>query len=202
MGTRKLHKNITQEEFINGYWYSLELKEFGKEIGVKNYSKLRKDELEKIIIHFIKTGKIIEKETIKSTVKINDKLSLDTIIKNYKNTRQTKEFILKETFKKKSDLKIKSGSIYWLNRWREDKINENIVITYEDLINEFIKLNLNKEKLPQIPSIKMNNFIMDYLKKEINSKRKEAINEWIKLKELNIPKDYKSWKLYVSKNNK
>jgi hypothetical protein len=46
----------------------------------------------------------------------------------------------------------------------------------------------------------MNNFIADYLKNEIGSKRKDAMDEWIKLKELNIPKDYKSWKLYILKN--
>ncbi|MDR1986976.1 MAG: hypothetical protein LBP88_08415 [Treponema sp.] len=46
----------------------------------------------------------------------------------------------------------------------------------------------------------MNNFIADYLKNEIGSKRKDAIDEWIRLKELNIPKDYKSWKLYILKN--
>jgi hypothetical protein len=201
METKKLHKNITQEEFTNGYWYSDELKQFGKEIGIKNYSKLRKDELEKIIIHFIKTG-IIKEETKKTIAKTPDELSLDTIIENYKNDKQTKEFILKESFKKKPELKIKSGSIYWLNRWREDKIKNGIKITYENLIDEFIKINFSKGKLPQIPSTKMNNFITDYLQNEINSKRKDAMNEWIKLKEINIPKDYKSWKLYVSKNSK
>ena len=40
----------------------------------------------------------------------------------------------------------------------------------------------------------MNNFIMNYLKNENDAKRKDAMNEWVKLKELNIPKDYKSWK--------
>jgi hypothetical protein len=200
MKTKKLHKNITTEEFLNGYWYSVELKVFGKEIGIKNCSKLRKDELEKIIIHFIRTGKIIKKETKKVNGKILDKLSPDTIIENYKNNKQTKGFILKEVSKKEPGLKIKSGSIYWLNRWREDKIKDDIKITYEDLINEFIKINSSEGNLSQIPSTKMNNFISDYLKNEINSKRKDAMDEWIKLKELNIPKDYKSWKLNVLKN--
>jgi hypothetical protein len=200
MRKRKLYKDITQEEFINGYWYNDELKKFSKEIGIKNYSKLRKDELEKIIIHFIKTGELKEIETEKSALKNLDKLSLDTVIENYKYNKQTKEFILIEMFRKEPELKIKSGAIYWLNRWREDKINHGIKISYGDLIDEFIKINLTKDKLPQIPSTKMNNFIMDYLKNEINSKRSDALNEWRKLKELNIPKNYNSWKLYVAKN--
>jgi hypothetical protein len=199
MKKQKLYIGITEEEFGNGYWYSDELKEFGKNIGVNNCSKLRKDELEKIIIHFINTGEVLQKETKKSTVNIPDKLSLDTIIENYKNNKQTKNFILEETFKKSPELKIKSGSIYWLNRWREENIENGIKINYEDLINEFIQLNLTKGKLPQIPSTKMNNFIMDYLKNEIGSKRKDAIDEWTKLKELNIPKDYNSWKEYMNK---
>jgi hypothetical protein len=202
MKKQKLYRNITQEEFINGYWYNDELKEFGKEIGIKNYSKLRKDQLEKIIIHFIRTGKLKEIEIKKSTPKTPDKLSLDTVIENYKYNKKTKEFILIEVFRKEPELKIKSGAIYWLNRWREDKINHGIKISYGDLIDEFININLNKDKLPQIPSTKMNNFIMDYLKNEIYSKRKDALNEWRKLKELNIQKDYKSWKLYVNKNKK
>ena len=199
MKREELHKNITQEEFINGYWYSTELKDFAKEIGIRNYLKLRKDELENIIICFIKTGKIEENDIKKSVSKTLDKLSLDTVIENYKNNKQTKEFILKETFKIKPHLKIKSGSSYWLNRWREGKTKNGIKIKYEDLINEFIKLNLCKGKLPQIPSTKMNNFIMDYLKNETNSKRKDAMEEWYKLKELDIPKDYGSWKKYTVK---
>jgi hypothetical protein len=199
MKKQKLYIGITEEEYVNGYWYSDELKEFCKNIGVNNCSKLRKDELDKIIIHFINTGEVLQKETKKSTVNIPDKLSLDTIIENYKNNKQTKKFILEETFKKLPELKIKSGSIYWLNRWREENIENGIKINYEDLINEFIKLNLTKGKLPQIPSTKMNNFIMDYLKNEIGSKRKNAMDEWIKLKELNIPKDYNSWKEYMNK---
>jgi hypothetical protein len=199
MKAKKLHKNITHEDFINGYWYSVELKEFAKEIGIKNYLKLRKDELEKIIIHFILTGKTKENDSKKIIAKKSDKLSLDTIIQNYKNNKETKEFILKETFKIKPDLKIKSGSSYWLNRWREDKTKNGIKIKYIDLIREFIKINLVEGKLPQIPSTKMNNFIMDYLENEVNSKRKDAMDEWYKLKELDIPKDYKSWKKYMEK---
>lgn len=198
MEKQKLYKGITEEEFVNQYWINDELKKFSKSIGVNNCSKLRKDELEKIIIHYIRTGKITYRGIKKINIKGSDKLELDTIIENYRNNRETKEFILKEVFKKKPGLIIKSGVKYWINRWREDKIYNGIRITYEDLINEFIKLNLVNGRLPQIPSTKMNNFIMDYLRNEINSKRKDAMAEWIKLKGLNILKDYKSWKEYVN----
>jgi hypothetical protein len=54
----KLTKKITAKKFDNGYWYAHELKSFAKEIGVQHTSKLRKDELEKIIKEFIRTGKV------------------------------------------------------------------------------------------------------------------------------------------------
>jgi hypothetical protein len=52
----------------------------------------------------------------------------------------------------------------------------------------------NIDRLPQIPSAKFNNFITDYLKNEKGKTRIDAIKAWGKLKEMNIPKDYNSWK--------
>jgi hypothetical protein len=198
MKIENLHKNMTQYEFVNRYWYIYELKELGKEIGIKNYFKLRKDELENIILHFIKTGKIKNEEIIKSKGKYLDKLSLKTIIENYTNNKQTKEFMIGESLKKYPELNIKSGAIYWINRWREEQVKKGIKITYEDLINEFVKINSGTNKLPRIPSTKYNNFIIDFLRNEKWEKRKDAIKEWFVLKELDIPKDYKSWKAYTN----
>jgi len=44
----KLTKNITEAEFDRSYWYVNEVKALGKEIGIINSSKLRKDELEQL----------------------------------------------------------------------------------------------------------------------------------------------------------
>lgn len=55
---KELSKNMTEKEFDNSYWYAKELKEFAKKIGVSNSSKLRKDELEPLIKHFLGTGQI------------------------------------------------------------------------------------------------------------------------------------------------
>jgi len=49
---------MTQAQFDNGYWYATEVKEFAKTIGIPSASKLRKDEMEKAIQVFLKTGKI------------------------------------------------------------------------------------------------------------------------------------------------
>ena len=48
----------------------------------------------------------------------------------------------------------------------------------------------------------MNNFITDYLKNENGSNKNNALSEWKILKELDIPKDYKSWKEFKNNNKK
>ena len=52
----KLTKNITEEEFDRGYWFADEVKTFAKEIRISYSNKLRKDELEELIKHYIRTG--------------------------------------------------------------------------------------------------------------------------------------------------
>ena len=54
----KLSKNMTVAEFDNGYWYATEIKGFADEIGIPHSNKLRKDELQKSIKVFLRTGKI------------------------------------------------------------------------------------------------------------------------------------------------
>ena len=54
----KLSKSMTVEQFDNGYWYALEIKAFADDIGIPAASKLRKDELEELIKHFLRTGSI------------------------------------------------------------------------------------------------------------------------------------------------
>ena len=90
---QKLHKNITTDEFINNYWYTTELKQFIKDIGVKNYRKLRKDEIENIIVEYIKYKKIPENvnNLNYNRCNINDILGLNSYIENYKNNKTTKE---------------------------------------------------------------------------------------------------------------
>jgi hypothetical protein len=196
MENKGIYKNISLEEFENNYWYSIQLKKFLKEIGLKNYGKLRKDEMESIIAKYIKYKEVevnICKKIENNKIDILDK---NEYVENFKNTKETWDFIIKELLKKNSKIKLKSGSKYWVNRWREKQINDGHKIKYKDLINEFYRLNMVEGKLPQIPSTKMNNFLMDYLNNEKGSKRKDAMKEWEILKNLEIKKDYKSWKEY------
>jgi SAP domain-containing new25 len=124
----KLTKNITEQQFENSYWYVEEIKAFAKEIGIANSSKLRKDELEKLIKEYIRTGKIGESnrkkivQTGKRDFELGLKLSLPII--NYTNNKQTKNFIEQEAHKINPAIKKKSGVSYRLNRWREEQITK------------------------------------------------------------------------------
>ena len=53
-----LSESTTETQFDNGYWYATELKDFAARIGVPSASRLRKDELEKTIRHFIRNREV------------------------------------------------------------------------------------------------------------------------------------------------
>jgi hypothetical protein len=123
----KLSKSMTAEEFVSGYWYAIEIKEFAGEIGISPVSGLRKDELESLILNFLRTGKKIAAPKRQMTSKVVSRdsqngLYFDQPIVRYTNNRETKGFILSEAAKINPDFKQKSGAMYRLNRWREDQI--------------------------------------------------------------------------------
>ncbi|MFZ1081859.1 MAG: SAP domain-containing protein [Candidatus Kryptoniota bacterium] len=200
MNRIKLSKSMTEGQFENGYWYADEIKGFAKEIGIPSFSKLRKDEIEKLIKHFLRTGETKSpSRKISSNRDVRDTqigLKIDLPIINYTNNKETKEFILKEAFKIDPKLKRKSGAGYWLNRWREEQTSQGMKMTYGDLVRQYVKLNQPDYSFPQIPSTKFNNFISIFLALEKHSTRDEALKAWEELKEFNIPKNYKAWKKY------
>ena len=199
-GKKILSKNMTIKEFDKGYWYVHEIRDFAKKIGIPNSSQLRKDELEELIKVYLTTGelkassrKMLKKTGLKD---IEKGLHLSLEIVNYTSNKETKKFILDEALKKVTELKIKSGVWYRLNRWRDEEMTLGSKITYGDLVNKFIELNQTKEKFEKIEVGRYINFLSDYLRHEKNATRDEAIIEWKKLKELDIKKDYQSWKKF------
>jgi hypothetical protein len=199
----KLTKQVTETQFDHGYWYANEIKTFAKEIGIPNSSKLRKDEIEKLIKVFLRTGQLknsYRKNIQKSGIKDLEKGLVNSLqIINYTSNRQTKNFILGEALKIAVDLKIKSGVWYRLNRWRDEQITRDIKITYGDLVQQFIKLNQTEGGFQKVPVGRYINFVADYLTYEKNPTREQAINEWKKLKRSDVIKDYKSWKKHTEK---
>ena len=193
----ELSKSMTVTQFENGYWYAEELKHFGERIGIPSASKLRKDELEKSIILFLKTGKVqspTRRNLLRSgTRDVERGLSLDLPVVNYTSNKVTKEFIEKEARKIVPELKRKSGARYRFNRWREEQLTKGVKITYEDLVNEYIRLNQSEGRFAHIPQDRYVNFVADYLRAETNATREQAIKAWKQLKKMDIPKNYRAW---------
>ena len=194
----KLSKSMTLTEFENGYWYAIEIKGFAETIGIPSANKLRKDELERAITHFLRSGKVIvptKRSLKKSGIRDLEKgLSLRLPIVNYTSNKVTKEFIAREAQKVAPGLKKKSGARYRLNRWREEQLTKGNKITYRDLVNQYVKLNQTKERFAQIPVGRYINFLSDFLANENQATKKQAIRAWKELKILDIPKNYRAWK--------
>src|SRR5712691_10125234 len=166
----KLSKSMIVEQFDNGYWYALEVKAFADEIGIPLASRLRKDELEELIKHFLRTGEAkgpTRKNLSRSGVRdIERGLSLKLPVVNYTSNKETKDFIVKEALKLVPNLKRKSGARYRLNRWREERIDKGIKITYEDLVKQYVRLNQLEGSFPQAPSGRYINFLSKFLAAE------------------------------------
>ena len=200
----KLSKSMTVEQFDNGYWYALEIKAFADRIGIPAASKLRKDELEELIKHFLRTGHIknpTRKTLSRSGVRDVEKgLTLKLPVVSYTNDRETKDFIVQEALKIAPKLKRKSGARYRLNRWREQQIDNGIKITYRDLVRQYVRLNQVHGSFPQAPSGRYINFLSDFLAGEKNATRAHALKAWEQLKKAEIPKNYREWKKKYGKS--
>src|SRR5204862_7785688 len=102
---------MTEKQFDNGYWYAVEIKAFADEIGIPSASKLRKDELEELIKHFLRTGKVKKpnrKTPSKSGIRDFEKgLTLKLPVVSYTSNKETKDFIVREALKLAPNLKRK-----------------------------------------------------------------------------------------------
>jgi len=85
---------MTLTEFDNGYWYATELKKFAETIGFPSAGELRKDELEKAIRLFLKTGEIknpAKRNLSMAGIKdIQRGLRLDLPVVFYTNDKETR----------------------------------------------------------------------------------------------------------------
>ncbi len=192
--------------FDNGYWYATELKDFAERIGIPSASKLRKDELERAIRIFLRTGRI-ESPTKRSlsTSGVRDVergLSLDLRVVVYTNDKETKDFLEREALKLAPGLKRKSGARYRLNRWRENRVANGVKITYRDLVREYVRLSQTAGPFAQIPHGRYINFVSDFMAAEQGATREQAVRAWTTLKALDVPKDYRSWKGFQSSKRK
>jgi SAP domain-containing new25 len=193
----KLSKFMTEAEFDNGYWYATELKKLAVKVGIPSANKLRKDELEKALKHFIRTGEaksFVKRSRAKPGARdVDAGLSLDLPIVNYASNRQTKAFIEREATKLEPQFKRASGTCYLLNRWREDQLATGKRITYRDLVTQAIELNKTKHGPLRVEHGRYMNFISDFMAANKKDSLEEAVKAWKELKAMNAPKTYEFW---------
>ena len=193
---RKLSSTMTPREFENGYWYLDDLKDFARQIGIPEAARLRKDEIERAIVAFLRTGTVslpTKRALRKTGVKDLERgLSKKLQIWHYTSNRETKEFIISEARKMDPQVREKSGVWYRLNRWREEQITNGNRPTYGDLVRQYVALN-NLERFEKVPHPRYINFVAAFLKAERGATRSEAIAAWAELKVMETPKDYASW---------
>jgi hypothetical protein len=187
---------MTLRAFENGYWYLDQLQNFAERIGIPAAKKLRKDELEKAIVAFLRTGKasLPTKRALRKTgVKdVERALTLKRRIEHYTSNRRTKDFIIEQARLMAPEVREKSGVWYRLNRWREEQITSGKHPTYGDLVRRYIALN-KMERFEKIPHGRYINFVAAFIAADKRRTRVEAIAAWTTLKRLDIPKDYASW---------
>jgi hypothetical protein len=191
-----LSPTMTVRDFENGYWYLDQLKNFAERIGIPAAKKLRKDELEKAIVAFLRTGTaaLPTKRSLRKTgVKdVERGLNLKLRIENYTSNRETKDFIVAQARMMAPDVRKKSGVWYRLNRWREEEIASGKHPTYGDLVRQYVALN-KMPRFERVPHGRYINFVADFLEADRRATRAGAIATWKELKELDVPKDYVSW---------
>ena len=194
--TNALSATMTVRDFENGYWYLDQLKNFAERIGIPAANKLRKDELERAIVAFLRTGNaaLPTKRSLRKTgVKdIERGLKLKLRIENYTSNRETKDFIIEQARMMAPDVRQKSGVWYRLNRWREEQTRLGARPTYGDLVRQYIVLN-KMQRFERIPIRCYCNFVADFFAANKMATRAEVIAAWNELKELDVPKDYVSW---------
>jgi hypothetical protein len=192
-----LSESMTETQFDSGYWYATELKYFAERIGVPSASKLRKDELEQAIRHFIRHHEVkafVRRGLTRSGIRDVDKgLSLDLPVVNYTSNRETKDFIEREAAKLKPGFKRKPGTRYLLNRWREEQLSAGRRITYRHLVRQAIVLNKTKQGPLRVKHGRYINFVSDFMAQNPRSSHRNAVRAWHELKRMDAPKTYAAW---------
>jgi hypothetical protein len=191
-----LTPTMTVRDFGNGYWYREQLKDFAGRIGIPAAARLRKDELEKAIVVFLRTDNaaLPTKRSLRRTGlrDVERGLHLKLRIENYTSNRETKDFIIEQGRRMAPDVRQKSGVWYRLNRWREEQVTSGAHPTYGDLVRQYIALN-KMQRLERIPIRCYCNFVADFFAANKKATRAEVTTAWNELKKLDVPKDYASW---------
>jgi hypothetical protein len=188
---------MTVTQFDHGYWYATELKHFATEIGIRSASALRKDELERAIRAFLRTGAIGQPTQRKVSASIardvERGLHLGLRVVRYTNDPETKAFLDREARQLVPGLRRRSGARYRLNRWREAQILKGVRLRYRDLVKEYVRLNQSTDRFAQIPHGRYINFMSNFLAARDGATKEQAVKAWSALKRMDAAKTYSAW---------
>ena len=197
MARNKLSKQMTLRQFDHGYWYATEIKRFAQSLGLPSAHKLRKDELEEAIRHFLANGKVTsptKRELSRSGIKDVDRgLRLDLPVILYTNDHETKAFLEREARKLDPAFKRRSGARYRLNRWRDAQLTRGSPVTYRDLVKEYVRLNHPDTTHRRAPVDRYVYFLSDFMAANPGATMAAAIRAWKTLKTMDSPKNYRAF---------
>jgi hypothetical protein len=197
---RKLSASMSLTQFDHGYWYATELRRFAAELDIPSVARLRKDELERSIRQFLRSGKTetpapkpahSDVRSLPRDVDLG--LRLDRRIIRYTNDPATKSFLEREARKLVPTFRRRSGAMYRLNRWREKQLFDGVALTYRDLVAEYVRLTLSTGRFAPVPHGRYINFLSDFMTRHPGAARAEAIAAWHELKAMSCPKTYRAW---------
>ena len=206
MRHHRLSPSMTLDQFDNEYWFALELKTFARRLGIPSPTELRKDELERAIRAFLKSGAIAfqprRRKSASTTRDVDRGLRLGLRVVWYLNNATTKQFLEREAQALDPSYRRRSGARYRLNRWREARIADGAAITYGDLVREYARLSRKEELYARIPHGRYINFVSDFLASEPNATHAAAVKAWHSLKSMNVPKTYRDWARAAGRNRR
>jgi hypothetical protein len=163
----KLTRDLNPEEFADYYFLKEELKDFCRAEGLKVSGS--KGDLEKRIIHYLKTGEELKEVTVKqdSTLTLTD-LTLDSKLgENFKCSEDKREFFEKHIG---SGFKFKVKFQKWLKA-NPDK-------TYQDALDAYFEIQNSTEKTEIGKQFQYNQYIRDFFENNEDKSLDDAIKCW------------------------
>lgn len=163
----KLTRNLKPEEFGEYYFLKEELKDFCRAEGLKVSGS--KQDLEKRIIYYLKTGEELAELAVKQNSKVTLKeITLDSKLgENFKCSEDKREFFEKQIGK---GFKFKVKFQKWLKA-NPDK-------TYGDAIDAYFEIQNSGEKTQIAKQFQYNQYIRDFFENNNDKSLDDAIKCW------------------------
>ena len=163
----ELTTDLSPDEFREYYFLKEELKDFCRAEGLKVSGS--KGDLEKRIIHYLKTGEKLDESPAKRiSHKSDSEISMDSVIgENFTCSEDKREFFKKQIgpgFK----FKVK------FQKWLKENPNK----TYRDAIDAYLEIQNSKEKTEISGQFQYNQYIRDFFADNDEKSLNDAIKCW------------------------